>query len=78
MLKVHIAKVNGILYHGDAESLTAPGAEGELTVLPNHIPLVTTLKPGRVVVKKDGSEAEVFEVERGILEVTKDTATVLL
>jgi F-type H+-transporting ATPase subunit epsilon len=78
MLNVHIAKVNGILYHGEADSLTAPGSAGELTVLPNHIPLVTTLKPGRITIKKNGVEAEVFEVEKGILEVTKDAATVLL
>lgn len=77
MLKVHIAKVNGILFHGEADSLTAPGSAGELTVLPNHIPLVTTLKPGRITVRKNDTE-EVFEVEKGILEVTKDTATVLL
>lgn len=78
MLKVHIAKVNGILYHGEADSLTAPGADGELTVLPNHIPLVTTLKSGRITVKKNGVDPEVFEVDHGILEVTKEAATVLL
>ncbi len=77
MLNVHIAKVNGILFHGQADSITAPGSAGELTVLPNHIPLVTTLKPGRITVHHDGTE-ETFDVERGILEVTKDAATVLL
>lgn len=77
MLTVHIAKVNGILFHGQADSVTAPGSTGELTVLPNHIPLVTTLRPGRITVRHDNTE-EVFEVERGILEVTKEAATVLL
>lgn len=77
MLKVHIAKVNGILYHGQADSLTAPGTMGEMTILPHHVPLVTTLRPGRITVKKDGGE-EHFDVEHGILEVTKESATVLL
>ncbi len=77
-MQVHIAKVNGILFHGDAESLTAPGVEGELSILGGHVPLVTTLKSGRVVVRKGGEEVFVREVDHGILEVTGGSATVLL
>lgn len=78
MLHIHIARTNGILFSGEADALTAPGVVGELTVLPHHIPLVTVLKPGRLVVKKGGAEIFVHDVVHGVLEVTAESATVLL
>ncbi len=77
-MQIHIARVNGILYHGDADALTVPGVEGELTVLKGHVPIVTTLKPGRLVILRDGEEVFTHEVAHGILEVTGSAATVLL
>lgn len=76
-MQIHIAKVNGVLYSGEAESLTAPGEAGEVTILANHVPLVTNLKPGRLTVHKSDGD-EVFKIEKGILEVTAEGATVLL
>jgi len=77
-MQVYIARTNGILFSGEADSLTAPGSEGELTVLEHHVPLVTNLKPGRLVVKRGGEEVFVHDVARGVLEVTPESATVLL
>lgn len=77
-MQVHIAKVNGILWSGEADALVAPAAEGEVTILMHHVPLVTTLKPGRLIVKADGKDLFVHEVTRGVLEVTGASATVLL
>ena len=78
-MKLLIAKVNETLFDGEAYSLTAPGTAGELTVLKDHMPLVTTLKTGVISVRetKDGSPKE-FSVETGVLEVTTKGATVLL
>jgi F-type H+-transporting ATPase subunit epsilon len=77
-MHIHIAQVNGILFTGDGDALTAPGVEGEVTVLAHHVPLVTALKPGRLTVKRDGKDVFVHDVEKGVLEVTAETATVLL
>ena len=77
-MKVYIAKTNGVLYSDEADSLTAPTATGILTVLPNHMPLVTVLREGRLVVKKDTEEVFTYEVKTGVLEVTGESATVLL
>lgn len=76
-MQVHIAKVNGVLYSGEARALVVPAKEGEMTILKDHVPVVTTLRPGRITVQKDGRN-ETFDVEKGILEVTADGATVLL
>jgi F-type H+-transporting ATPase subunit epsilon len=77
-MKVHIAKTNGILYSGEIDSLTAPTATGILTILPNHMPLVTVLREGRLVVRKDDEEVFVHDVKTGVLEITGESATILI
>ncbi len=78
-MKIIIARVNETLYEGEAYSLTTPGRSGVMTILSRHMPLVSTLKSGVVSVKesRDG-EAKEFPIEGGIIEVSSDTATVLL
>ncbi|MBP9711175.1 MAG: F0F1 ATP synthase subunit epsilon [Candidatus Pacebacteria bacterium] len=76
-MKVVIAKVDENLYDGEAESLTVPGAAGEMTVLGEHMPIVTTLKAGTITVR--GSDGEkTFDITGGVLEVRRDGATVIL
>jgi len=79
-MHVVIAKVDEVLFEGEALSLTVPGAAGEMTILSNHEPLITTLKPGVVVVRATVlPEGKRFiEVESGVLEVNPKGATVIL
>jgi F-type H+-transporting ATPase subunit epsilon len=77
-MHVVIAKVDEMYFDGEARSLSAPGQEGQMTILGEHMPLVTTLKPGELIVRlEDGSEKR-FPVESGVLEVRHDGATVIL
>ena len=74
-----IAKVNEVLYSGDAASVTLPGVEGQLTVLPEHEPLITTLKEGTITVRQGAEVPEqTFHILGGVLEVRHDGATVIL
>jgi F-type H+-transporting ATPase subunit epsilon len=77
MMKVVIAKVNENLYNGEALSMTVPGAEGEMTILPEHEALMTTLKAGTITVRDNEGEKK-FEIQTGVLEVRHDGATVIL
>ena len=78
-MKVVIAKVDEILFEGQAVSLTVPAAEGEMTVLSRHMPLLTTLKAGVARVRvQQGEEPKLFPIESGVLEVRRDGATVIL
>jgi F0F1-type ATP synthase epsilon subunit len=75
---VHIAKVNGVLFSAEADSLTAPASEGEVTILSHHTQFASVLRPGKLTVKKGGVVVFEHDVERGVLEVTPESATVLL
>lgn len=72
-----ITALDSVQYFGEAESVTCPGAEGELTILKDHMPLITNLKRGKITVKTvDGPLT--FQAEKGILEVSKKGVTILL
>ncbi len=78
-MHIVIAKVDEVLFEGDAYSLTVPGADGEMTVLGHHMPLITTLKQGVASVRTaPNAEPQVFQIQKGILEVRSDGATVIL
>lgn len=75
-----IAKVDQVYFDDEADAVTLPGANGVLTVLTHHEPLVATLKAGTIVVRAStlpGGEIS-FPVEGGLLEVRAEGATVLL
>ena len=75
-LHVDIVTVEGRRFKGDADFVVAPGADGELGILPRHIPLLTPLKPGVVKVRNENEE-QFFFVSGGFLEVRPDQVTVL-
>lgn len=77
MMHVTVAKVDEVYFDGEADSLSVTGASGQMTVLPEHMPLITTLKPCTLIVRV-GNEEKKFEIEGGILEVRRDAATVIL
>ena len=60
----------------DADSVVAPGSEGELGVLPGHAPLLATLKPG-VVRYTGGGRTTRVAIGGGLVEVTQERVTVL-
>lgn len=72
-----IAKVNEQLFDGEAYSVTLPGTEGELTVLPHHEALVSLLKMGTITVRAHEREEKIV-ITKGILEVSNNHVTVLI
>lgn len=65
------------IFHGEATMLVATGEIGELGITPRHAPLITRLKPGKVVVTTAAGETLDFAVSGGILEVQPTVVTVL-
>ncbi len=73
-----IASVGETLFDGAAVSATVPGTDGVFTLLPQHEPLVSTLKAGIVSVKESGGEVRDFPVESGVLECADNRVVILL
>lgn len=65
------------IFHGEATMLVATGELGELGIAPKHAPLITRLKPGKIVVTLPNGEQLDFAVTGGILEVQPQVVTVL-
>lgn len=57
--------------------ITLPTKAGEITVLPNHIPLVSSLMPGVIQIKKKDGQEEIISISGGFLEVLKDKVVIL-
>ncbi len=64
------------VFSEDVDFLVAPGAEGELGILPNHAALITSLNIGIMRIEQDGKKFRVF-VSGGFLEVRNSKVTVL-
>lgn len=66
------------LYSSEANFVAVPATDGEIGILPMHVPLVSTLKFGEVRVKHDGQESsERFAVAGGYVQVSNDKVIVL-
>ena len=61
----------------DVESITLPTRMGQITVLKNHLPLVSVLAPGELIVRKGGAEIS-MAVSGGLVEVIKGNEIVIL
>jgi F-type H+-transporting ATPase subunit epsilon len=73
-----IAKVGENLFDGDAVSVSLPGSEGVFQVLADHEAFVAELREGTAkVVSADGS-AHDFPITRGVAEISRNQATILL
>lgn len=66
-----------VLFSGEVEAVLLPGAEGEMTVLPGHAPVLTTLKAGFVVVTGGAERGSRVLVRGGFAEINAAGVTVL-
>ena len=74
---VDVVSAEASVYSGKAKFVALPGQEGELGILPGHVPLITRIRPGAVRIQTtEGKEENIF-VAGGILEVQPDRVTVL-
>jgi F-type H+-transporting ATPase subunit epsilon len=76
MLHLEIVTPEQKIYSDDVDSVTIPGVEGELGVLPQHVPLMTQLLPGELRVLKGGEELR-LAVGEGFVEIGADKVAVL-
>ena len=76
-IRCDIVSAEAEIFHGEATLVVATGVQGELGIAPRHAPLITRLKPGKVVVTQPNGEVLDFVISGGILEVQPQVVTVL-
>ncbi|MFA5685055.1 MAG: F0F1 ATP synthase subunit epsilon [Lysobacteraceae bacterium] len=76
-IRCDIVSAEAEIFHGEAALVVATGEIGELGIAPRHAPLITRLKPGKVVVTQANGEKLDFAIGGGILEVQPQVVTIL-
>jgi len=75
-IKFKIVTPERVVLEQEVDQVTLPTKEGEITVLLNHIPLISILQPGEIIAK-DGDKEFYFAISSGFLEVRKNEVIVL-
>ncbi|MGE0767816.1 MAG: ATP synthase F1 subunit epsilon [Hyphomicrobiaceae bacterium] len=74
--KFELVSPERVLVSEEASEVIVPGMDGQFTVLAGHAPLISSLRPGTMVIKLASGERRVF-VRGGIAEVEPDSLTIL-
>ena len=75
-LKLEIVTPETTIYSEDVEMVTLPGSEGEAGIYPNHVPLMTQVQAGEIIVNRGGTE-EAIAIGEGFAEITGDHIPIL-
>jgi F-type H+-transporting ATPase subunit epsilon len=77
LMRCDIISAERELFSGDISFLSVSGVMGELGIAPGHTPLLTQMRPGPAVLRKEQGDEEVFYISSGYLEVQADHVTIL-
>jgi F-type H+-transporting ATPase subunit epsilon len=75
-LRLEIVTPDAKTYSEDVEMVTFPGSEGEMGIYPQHVPLLTEIVPGEVIVRKAGRDY-LLAVGDGFVEITSDRVAIM-
>jgi F-type H+-transporting ATPase subunit epsilon len=75
--RLEVITAERVVYSDDVNMVLAPGAEGQLGILPEHAFLLTALAEGELVIRKAGQEDEYIAIGGGFMEVGPTYVTVL-
>jgi F-type H+-transporting ATPase subunit epsilon len=76
-IQCDVVSVERIVFSDSVDMVLAPGVDGVLGILPHHAPLLTTLVPGEITIRKAGQEDVFMAVGGGFIEVRPDRVTIL-
>ena len=75
--KLEIISPEKIIFSDSVKMVKVPSYEGDMSILKNHISIITFLRPGLVKVEKKDSDSEEFFVQEGTVEFFNDTLILL-
>jgi len=74
--RLEVVTAERMVFSDDVNMIVAWGTEGQLGILPHHAPLMTMLRPGDLLIRKDNEE-EYLAISGGFLEVRPDKVVIL-
>lgn len=75
-LQLEIITPSKVVLKEEVDQITLPTENGEITILPNHVPLITRVVTGEMIIKKN-QKSSFFAITGGFLEVSNNNITVL-
>jgi len=76
-IRCEVVTAERTVFEDDVNMVVAPGIEGQLGILPNHAPLMTSLTFGELIIHRDGQEDEFIAIGGGFMEVGPAHVTIL-
>jgi len=76
-MRLNIVSAEKEIFSSLAEMVVVPGTQGDMGIMPQHSQLLSTLKPGEVIITEQGGEKESIYVSGGIVEVQPHVVTIL-
>ncbi|HWW03544.1 MAG TPA: ATP synthase F1 subunit epsilon [Candidatus Acidoferrum sp.] len=75
-LRLEIVTPEAKVFSDDVEMVTVPATEGEMGIYPQHVPVLTQIVPGEVIVRKDGRDSS-LAVGEGFIEITGERVAIM-
>lgn len=75
-LKLEIITPDAVVHREDVHMVTLPAVDGQLGIYPLHVPLITQIVPGEIIVTKDGRDA-FLAVGEGLVDITADSVSIV-
>ena len=75
-LKLELVTPDAVVFSEAVDMVTLPGVEGQLGILPQHVPLITQMVPGEMIVRQNGQD-RFLAVGEGCVEITGDEVSIL-
>src|SRR5262249_49094211 len=75
-IKLEIVTPEGVVSLEDVDMVTLPAVDGQIGILPQHVPLMTQMAPGELIVCKNGRDQS-LAVGEGLVEITGDRVAIL-
>src|SRR5262245_993720 len=75
-LKLEIVTPTAVVYSQQVQMVTLPAVDGQIGVFPRHVPCLTRIEPGELIVRRDGQD-EFLAVGEGLVEITADAVAIV-
>lgn len=77
-INLKIVAKDGIKFKGNAEIITVPSISGEITILANHIPILSGLKIGVIKITDENQKVSTIQIESGFLRLINNVCIITI